>query len=111
MQSLVNLPITIPFLSTGLVTGLTTFSSITLVDGTLGVYSPTYAEIGSGLYNLTFTPLSTGLYTIFIEEVLLPSIEVVSKTLSSQLQDISDENLGSWQWDKTTGILQLYRLD
>lgn len=112
MQAIVNNPITIPFLSSGLTTGVTTFTKSTLLNGVPVVYpSFTFTEIGGGLYTMTFTPTTTGTLSIFIQGVLLPQIDIVSRTLAQQLQDISDEAIGSWTWDKTTGILQLYRLD
>ena len=111
MQAIVNTPLIVPFTSTGLTTGLTTFTVVMLNNGTPVSYTPTFTEIGSGLYTMTFTPVATGNLSIFVQGVLLPGIEVVSRTLYQQLQDVSDEALGSWTWDKTTGVLQLLRQD
>ena len=111
-QCIVNHNIVIPFLSYGLVPGKTSFSVVMLKDGVVLTALPTitYFELGSGAYTLAFTPLSTGSYDILIENNIL-LLEVVSKTLASVLQNLEDEALGSWTWDKTSGSLLVLRQD
>ena len=113
MQCLINQPLSIPFVSYSQVTGLTSFNMEMLIDGIPAgfISNITYTELGGGLYTINFIPVSSGNYYIFIENQLLPEFEVVNRTFAMQLQDIADESLGSWTWDKTTGILTLIRQD
>lgn len=103
-----NQPIVVPFVSANLVTGKTSFTNVYfLLNGVVVSMSYTTAEIGNGLYTFTFTPISTGTYSIFIEQTIAANLSVVTRTTTSYLQNIEDEALGSWSWDKTTGILTL----
>lgn len=113
-QYVVNVPIKVPFLSSGLVTGKTVFTPapIFMLDGVLTVPTGvTYTEIGSGLYTLNFTPATSGQWKIFIEGALQGNFEVVAKTITTFLQNIEDEAIGSWTWNKNTGALTLVRQD
>ena len=111
MQYLINQPISRPFTSIGLVLGKTVFTPYFLLNGTTTAITPTYAEIGGGLYTITFTPLNSGIFTIFIENVILPQVEVVSKLLTTTLQNVEDYSIGSWVWDKVGGTLVAIRQD
>ena len=112
-QLIVNQLTSLPFTSTLLVTGMTSFANVrTLVDGVLQSNpSYTYTEIGNGLYTLNFTPNVTGKWTIFIEGRIQGDFEVVTKDTLTILRNLEDESLGSWTWDKTTGVLTLLRQD
>jgi len=108
MESLINQPVTVGFVGT--TTGITTFSDfLVLKDGVFILLSPTFTEVGSKLYTVTFTPASTGRYTVFVEGSIQAQVEVVAKTTQSLILDTLDEALGSWSWDKATGVLSLYR--
>ena len=110
MQYQINLPVTLPFTSVNLVTGLVSFTPRFVLDGILTTVTPlVYAEIGGGLYTITFTPTASGKLSLFIEHILYPAIEVVNVTNDVILQNIVDEAIGSWTWDKVTGILTLVR--
>ena len=111
MQVIINIPVKVPFTSTGLVTGLLTFTPTFLLNGVLTSItpSPTYTEIGGGLYVMTFTPSASGVLTIFVGGLVLPAIEVVARDTNTILQNLEDEALGSWVWDKTAGTLALVR--
>ena len=110
-QCIINQAAVIPFYSSGLTTGITSFlNTYVLLGGVLTSTTFTTAEIGHGLYTLTITFPTTGTWRIFIEGKLL-EIEVVDFTLAEILRDIADEALGSWQWDKLTGTLSLLRRD
>lgn len=112
-QCIINQPYSLPFLADSLTTGLTGFLDvIVLVNGELPDTQPTinYTEIGYGLYTLSITPSVTGIWTIFIEGKLY-TIEVVARDIYSILRNLEDESLGSWSWDKTTGILTALRQD
>lgn len=110
-QTIVNQLVSLPFTSEGLVTGKTAFTNVlTLRDGEF-VTNPSYSfvEAGAGLYLLRFTPVTTGLYEIFIEGAIQIRFEVVTRTLRTLVENIEDEALGSWKWDKKTGELVLLR--
>ena len=113
MEYQISQQIVSPFTSTGLTIGLTTFPDLVILNNGVPVYAPTatYAEIGNGLYTITYTPLATGYYSIFIQGRVQITFQVMSKTTQTFLQNLSDEALGSWTWNKTTMVLTLYRQD
>jgi len=110
----VNQPTKQVFLSTGLTTGKVVFPGVVaLVDGVITTLAPapTFTEIGGGVYTMNFTPSSTGHLDIFIEGALQIRVDVSTKTLAATVKDLSDEALGSWIWNKLTGVLTLYKSD
>lgn len=109
-EAVVNQPVTLPFTSVGMTIGIGNPETIILANGAVTTIVPTFVEIGSGLYTLTFTPTSTGIYTIFVQNQII-AINVVAKSVYTFLQNIEDEAIGSWQWDKTAGTLSLLRQD
>lgn len=112
IETLINTPVKVPFVSANNVTGLTSFSGVWLVkNGVNIVYSTTFAELGNGLYVATFTPTSTGQYTFFIEGKIQADISVVSKLTSTFLQNLEDVAMGSWTWDRVAGVLTFVRQD
>lgn len=59
-----------------------------------------------------FTPTATGRYTVALADgSLLGVVDVVNRTVQSYVKNLEDEALGSWQWDRTNGTLQLLRQD
>lgn len=113
MEFQVNQAVKIPFVSTGLATGRTTFSPIFLNNGQIATISPspTFSEIGSGVYTVNFVPAVTGSWSIFIEGAIQKEFSVVSRTLYGLVQDLTDEALGSWTWNKSSGVLTVLRSD
>jgi hypothetical protein len=112
MQYTIAVPTRIPFTSTGLTVGLTTFAYSALLNGVATVLTGvTFSEIGGGLYTFNFTPANSGYLTIFIQGQILPTIEVVVRSNATILQDLQDEAIGSWTWDKVAGLLTLIRND
>lgn len=113
MELTVNQPTKQVFTAAGLTTGKTTFTPVVLLDGIAHTLVPsaTYTEIGSGVYTMNFTPSSTGRLKVFIEGQVQVDVEIVTKTLAATLKDVSDEALGSWSWNKITGVLTLYKSD
>lgn len=113
IQCIINQPIKLPFLSTNLVTGLTSFLGVTvLVNGSVPLVAPTltYTEVGNGMYTLNVTPGITGNWSILIEKTIL-SFSVVVRDNYTILRNLEDECLGSWTWDKTSGLLTALRQD
>lgn len=110
-QCIVNTSLITPFTSAGLITGKVSFSNTyVLYNGLSNSLTFTTTEIGNGLYTLTITFPSIGEWAVFIEGQIY-QYNVVAATLASTLQDLSDEALGSWQWNKLTGSLALLRKD
>lgn len=110
-QCIVNQPVKIPFTTSDFSIGKTSFSGVNiLLNGATAsaVFSTT--EIGNGLYVATIVPNSTGQWALYIEGKIY-TFEVVDRDLLTILKDISDEALGSWQWDKVSGSLTLLRQD
>lgn len=108
MEYLVNTALKIPFV--GSTTGLTSFPDLNILkDGVPVVISNTTTEIGNKLYVLNLTITSTGGYTLFVNGQVQDKFEIVSKTSYAIISDIIDESLGSWNWNKTSGVLTLYR--
>lgn len=113
MELTVNQPVKLAFTSQNLTLGKTSFTPVVLLDGVSHTItpSPTYTEIGGGVYTINFTPASTGELTIFLEGQIQIRAQVVTKTLAKALAEVSDEALGSWSWNKSTGVLTLYKSD
>lgn len=119
MQYTINNPISIPLYSTidlrslGAVADYyvdNTFNVGTVLpSGTLTLLTGTPVGFTGYLFSLTFTPTISGIYKICMAGIVLPEFEVVSKTSQTILQNLEDESLGSWTWNKTTGVLSLLR--
>lgn len=112
-ETVVSTAIKIPFVSENNDTGITTFDTMILKDGVLytSMATPvTFTEIGEGLYTIDATFTETGVYTLFVEQVIAACITVRERTLLSYLVNLEDESLGSWEWNKATNVLTLYRI-
>lgn len=77
----------------------------------LGGASVTIVEIGNGLYVADYIPTSTGVHCVFAGGKVLARVEVVQKSSQAMLKNIEDECLGSWKWDKQSGLLEMIRQD
>jgi hypothetical protein len=112
MQHTINQPIKIPFTSVGLVTGLTAFTPVFLLNGVAITITPiTYTEIGGGLYTINFTPKAVGSISLFVEQGLRLDIEIAQRTNTQVLQNLEDSSMGSWIWDKVAGTMKMIRQD
>jgi hypothetical protein len=113
MQVIANQPLTLPFLSSNLVTGLSQslINPTFLING-VPTSAPTWSltEVGGGLYSLTFTPSVVGWWSIFVQSQLI-NFQVVLRDFYTMLRNIEDESVGSWQWDKVAGTLVMVRQD
>lgn len=110
MEYIVNQQIKLPFTAVNLQTGKVSFNPVFLNNGSIVSVTPSVTEIGSGLYVLNFTPAATGKWTVFIEGQT-QTVEIVSRTLQNVLGDVLDVGVGSWSWDKATGLLTLFKAD
>lgn len=113
MEYTINQLINIPFTSTSLVLGLTTFPDLhVVVNGVSTVIAGSaVTEIGSGLYSFNFTPTASGNYVLFVQGSIQARFIVVARDKFSFLRNIEDESIGSWTWNKTTGLLTIIRQD
>jgi hypothetical protein len=77
------------------------------------VLNPTIStlEVLPGLYSFTYTPSITGLHTFYVASQIICVVEVVAKSAYTFLKNIEDESLGSWSWDKISGVMNLVRQD
>ena len=103
-----------PVVFTAVISGTTVPGDLALYKDGVFVSSPgiTFASLnGAGLANFTFTPASTGFYTLYGQTSVIGTVNVVSKTSETYLQNLEDEALGSWQWDKVAGTLTMLRQD
>ena len=110
ITTLINTPIILYFQAGA---GLTTFSNTKIVNNGVVLISPvvTISELSAGLYKLVYTPTVTGTYLVYASSQILGYVEVVTRLNSSYLKNIEDEALGSWSWNKVTGLLILVRQD
>lgn len=114
MEILISQPVKLPFTSVGLALGKTAFPDFKLVKNGLPytlVTAPVYTELSGGVYSITLTPTETGEYYLFIEGSIQRTFSVVNKRTSDYLSNLEDEALGSWTWNKSTGLLTLHRQD
>lgn len=80
------------------------------LDGAPSGIAPNYVRQGSTQFlSVTFTPTSTGLYTLYAFGQIQFRVQCVPQLSYSIVTNLQDEALGSWSWDKSTGILTLYR--
>ena len=83
-----------------------------LKDGAADSTVVTFSNLNvAGLANFTFTPTASGVYTLYGDTQVIATVEVVARTPVSYLQNIEDESLGSWTWNKVTGSLALVKQD
>lgn len=71
--------------------------TVTSVNVTIGVVS--------------FTPTVTGFYDVFVDSVHVGSVEIVTRSIFEILNNLEDEALGSWEWNKSTKEMKLFRRD
>lgn len=104
--------IDVPFYDAQYLEGKTSFN-ITILKGNeiyLDLGSPpALTEFGNGLYALSFVLNEAGYYAICIEGNIYAYLTVVTKGTNDMIQDLDDVALGSYLYDKETGLLTLYR--
>lgn len=92
---------------------LTTIPDLALfLNGTINSTSVTVAYTGQdNLYALSFVPTTTGVYYLYCFGEIQARVNVMTRSELSYLQNIEDEAVGSWSWNKTDGTLTLVRQD
>jgi hypothetical protein len=81
------------------------------INGVLAIPSQaTITQLGvSSVWSVALTPLTTGVYSIYCFGSVKEQVTCVAKSVQSFLANIEDEALGSWAWNKQTGVLTLLR--
>lgn len=102
----VNTPVTTVLVNT---VNLANPSVALYLGGVLQSTTVTTTNLSSGVWSITFTPTAAGNYTVVGWGAVQLRVSVVTKSLYSFLSNIEDEALGSWSWDKTTGVLTMVR--
>lgn len=110
MEVLLNSSVTLAFEGTP---SQTVFSDLTFLrdGGVVSVSNTAPTELAPGLFTTTFTPSILGEYVFFVNGKIQKEFKVKLRTTESLIDDISDEAIGSWSWDKGTGVLTLLRRD
>lgn len=82
------------------------------LNGALSAQVVTATQIGSTpIWTVTFTPNATGVWSLKAWAVIHYRVNVVTKSLYDYVKNTEDEALGSWSWDKDTGVLTMLRQD
>ncbi len=98
----------------------TTFSSstnnarvVTVIKNAVvsAVSSEVLPIAGTTWYTVAFTPIETGVYDVIVDNVMVGTFEVVSRSLFTILSNVEDQALGNWEWNKETKVMILYRQD
>lgn len=66
---------------------------------------------GTSWYTASFTPVETGVFELIVDDKRIEAFEVVSRSQFSFLQNLEDQALGGWDWNKTTKVMTVYRQD
>lgn len=86
--------------------------SVVIKDGVLVAPSVEILPIaGTGMYSAEFTPVETGVYDFVADNVIVGSVEIVTRDTFSFLRNLEDQALGGWEWDKTTKVMTIFRQD
>lgn len=82
------------------------------LNGALSTQPVTVAQVGSvATWSVSFTPNATGIWTLKAFNTMQFRTKVVARSVYDFLRNVEDESLGSWQWDKDTGVLTMLRQD
>lgn len=74
--------------------------------------SVSYVRAGTtsqNIWKITFTPTATGNYAVYAFGSVQFQGTCVTRSLYSSLSVLEDTAVGSWQWNKQTGLLTLLR--
>lgn len=112
IDTTISTTVKIPFVAINNDTGRNDFDHIMLKDGVVydNLLAPiVYSEIGGGMYVAQVTFTETGLFTFFIDDHIAATVLVRERSLTSYLVNIEDQAIGSWQWNKETKEMTMYR--
>jgi hypothetical protein len=80
------------------------------VDGSLTTTPVVTAVPGTdNRWKLTFTPTSSGTHSVYAFGIVQATFKAVNKSLYDYLLNLEDDALGSWTWNKSTGLMTVLR--
>ena len=107
LEMTINVPFTTVFEGPAFTTPS---DAILFLDGNVSSTPFTTSAIpGTTLWAVGFTPVATGVYVFYAFGEIKFRIQCFNKSLFGMITNIEDESLGSWTWDKTTGVLTVLR--
>lgn len=87
----------------------TTLTDLVLYkNGAETTITPTAIRVGTtDTWTVSFTPTETGVFEVHAFGLIQVRVLVVQKLSRQMLSNVENEALGSWSWDKQTGVLTL----
>lgn len=86
--------------------------SVVVSEGNQVALSVSVSQVGTtGVYSASFVPEQTGYYSVFALGTKVGDVEVVERPILDYLQNLEEEALGRWEWNKTSKAMTLYRRD
>jgi hypothetical protein len=107
MDLIVNTPFTI--LVTGPISMPLTDATVLVGSGDSSMVPTVFQLTPTNVWRVTFTPTTADVYTLYAFEEIQVRLQATTKGLESYLRNLEDEALGSWSWNKTTGLLTMLR--
>lgn len=86
-------------------------TAVIVKDGSVSLDIPVINLVTGTVYSIAFTPSSTGVYDVIVDNEIIATFEIVGRSVFDFLQNIEDEALGSWEWNKTSKVMTLFRQD
>lgn len=80
-----------------------------VVDGAIVALPSNVVGLEDSIFSVEFSPTSTGTYDVIVDNEVVARYEVVYRDVISLLGSIEDSCLGGWEWNKTSGVMTLYR--
>jgi hypothetical protein len=79
------------------------------INGSVSAVTFTTTSLGNNAWQVTFTPTVSGVYTFTAYGAVQFRAMCANKSLYTYLGNLEDEALGSWSWNKATGVLTVLR--
>lgn len=97
---------------TSVLSGTSPTSYFVIKNGIVNAVPVTFTAVaGTGWFSASFTPVETGIFELIINDTKIETFEIVGRSQFSFLQNLEDQALGGWEWDKSTKVMTVYRQD
>lgn len=98
-----------PFSTVVSSSGATALSDLVLYkDGSTTSVTPTAVRVGTtDTWTVSFTPTETGVFEVHAFGLIQIRVLAVQKLSRQMIANVENEALGSWSWNKQTGVLTL----
>jgi hypothetical protein len=83
--------------------------AVLFINGAVSAVPFTTASLGNNAWSVTFTPTVAGVYTFAAYGAVQFRAQCSAKSLYTYLTNLEDEALGSWSWNKASGVLTVLR--